>query len=226
MKWLLTSIILVLAVAYTVGQAQVSNPPPAGANPAPVLQPPGDFMSGVIGGPHDFSAASGMPDSACNSCHVPHLQAIRPVQGPIASATQPASLQPAIEQYRMPGQRRVFEPNRFTPGPTSLVCLGCHDGTIATSTIGSAHALLAGAREGFEMPDELIWRDHPIGVSYPANPREFRPLSFVLSRGGIRLPEGRVECVSCHDPHNAAGQPHLLVMSNRRSALCLACHVK
>jgi len=35
-----------------------------------------------------------------------------------------------------------------------------------------------------------------------------------------------VECVSCHDPHNAAGFEKMLVMSNRRSALCLACHEK
>jgi predicted CXXCH cytochrome family protein len=42
----------------------------------------------------------------------------------------------------------------------------------------------------------------------------------------VRLPDGRVECVSCHDPHNQSGTQAMLAVSNRRSALCLTCHVK
>jgi predicted CXXCH cytochrome family protein len=148
---------------------------------------------------------------------VPHIQALRPT-------TQPSS-QPAADLFKIPGQRRVFIPDEYTPGPTSLICLSCHDGTVATSTIGSSHAMLAGVREGFSMPGGFGLRDHPIGVSYPANPREYRPQSFV-SKSKIRLPEGRIECVSCHDPHNVAGIKHMLWTSNRRSALCLTCHIK
>jgi predicted CXXCH cytochrome family protein len=85
--------------------------------------------------------------------------------------------------------------------------------------------MLAGVREGFSVPDGFVWRDHPIGVEYPSNRREYRQESFAVANG-IRLPEGRVECVSCHDPHNEAGHGHLLSMSNRRSALCLTCHIK
>jgi predicted CXXCH cytochrome family protein len=48
----------------------------------------------------------------------------------------------------------------------------------------------------------------------------------VTKTGRVRLPDGRIECVSCHDPHNTAGIDKLLVMSNRRSALCLTCHIK
>ena len=40
------------------------------------------------------------------------------------------------------------------------------------------------------------------------------------------LPDGRVECISCHDHHEEEGLPHLLVISNKRSALCLTCHAK
>ncbi len=86
--------------------------------------------------------------------------------------------------------------------------------------------MLAGVREGFELPDGFVWRDHPIGVSYPAGRRGFRPMAFVQAEGKIRLPQGRIECVSCHDPHNASGAAKMLVMSNRRSALCLSCHIK
>ncbi|HOA72931.1 MAG TPA: cytochrome c3 family protein [Phycisphaerae bacterium] len=209
-----------LGIALLVGMTAVASlgvdgiPPPL----------PGGFtvdgrgFEGVIGGPHDFSHFGG---SACDACHVPHVQAIRPVATP---TTQPAT-QPAVELFRIPGQAPVFVPGQFTPGPTSLLCLGCHDGTIGTSTLGSAHAMLAGVREGFGVPDELLWRDHPIGIPYPVDPNNYRPASFV-EKQGIRLPQGRVECISCHDPHNQAGVRGMLWMPNRRSALCLTCHLK
>lgn len=172
---------------------------------------------GVTGTAHDFSDPR-TGAGVCNACHVPHMQAIRPT-------TQPTATQPSFEAYRVPGQRRVFEPGRFSPGPTSLVCLGCHDGTVAMSTLNSSHALLAGVREGFDLPGGFVWRDHPIGIPYVANHREFRSESYVLAKG-IKLPQGRLECISCHDPHNQAGFAHLLSVSNRRSALCLTCHIK
>jgi len=177
-----------------------------------------EYTRGVIGGKHDLSTWTGRPGDACRACHVPHLQGVRPTTRP--------SGEPGVELFRITGQRAVFVPGRYTPGPSSLMCLGCHDGTVATATIGSAHALLAGVREGFAVPEGFVWRDHPIGVLYPSDRREFRPASVVETAGNIRLPEGRMECVSCHDPHNAAGVDKMLVMSNRRSALCLACHIK
>lgn len=172
---------------------------------------------GVIGGPHDLRDPSGGFDDACRACHVPHILAVRP--------TPPDQPGPPLELYRMPGQRAVFVPGRYTPGPTSLVCLGCHDGSLATSTLGSAHALLAGVRSGFAVDTLVSLRDHPIGVPYPRGDPGYRPAPLVEARG-VRLPEGRVECVSCHDPHNRAGIDKMLVRSNRRSALCLTCHVK
>lgn len=175
-------------------------------------------FGGVVGGPHDFSRFGG---SACDACHVPHIQAIRPLA---ATATRPAT-QPAVELFRIPGQAPVFVPGRFSPGPTSLICLGCHDGTIGTSTIGSSHALLSGVRDGFSAHGDFPWTDHPIGIPYPTKPKEYRPSVFV-EKQKVPLPQGRVECISCHDPHNVAGNADMLWVSNRRSALCLTCHVK
>ena len=175
---------------------------------------------GVAGGRHDFSDPHTEFRNACQACHVPHLQALR------AAPAEAGPTEPALQMYRLAGQRRVFVPDRYAPGPTSLLCLGCHDGTVATSTIGSAHAILAGVRQGFLAPDAYVLRDHPIGVTYPRNSRKYRPQSVVLAEGKVRLPEGRIECVSCHDPHNTAGADKMLVMSNKRSKLCLTCHVK
>lgn len=201
-----------LAVGVTVWRA-------AQADTNPRQMPIEQFRHGVVGGPHDFTGLDDRFADACRACHVPHMQSVRAVGLPGSEV--------GVELYRMPGQRRTFAPTDYTPGPTSLVCIGCHDGTVATSTIGSSHALLAGVREGFVLPDGFSLTDHPIGIPYPKNRNdEYRTPANVTASGRIQLPEGRVECISCHDPHNAAGEPYLLAVSNKRSALCLSCHIK
>jgi predicted CXXCH cytochrome family protein len=68
--------------------------------------------------------------------------------------------------------------------------------------------------------------DHPVGVEYPQFGKGYRPMTSVLSSGVVTLPNGKVECTSCHDPHNEAEVDKMLVMSDDRSALCLTCHKK
>jgi predicted CXXCH cytochrome family protein len=68
-------------------------------------------------------------------------------------------------------------------------------------------------------------RNHPVGVRYPdRTPRNFsvpfRPVSSLPER--IRLPEGKVGCVSCHDLY--ARDEHLLTVPIEGSELCLTCH--
>lgn len=177
----------------------------------------GRATRGVLGGKHDFSLLTGRPADTCGACHVPHVQAVKPKSGDDESF--------ALAFYRMGGQREVLTPGRYTPGPASLICLSCHNGTVAPSTVASSHALLSAHRAGFSI-DGFSTRDHPIGVEYPARRNGYKPRTQVLNSEVISLPQGRMECVSCHDPHNAAGIQNMLVMSNRRSALCLSCHEK
>ncbi len=86
--------------------------------------------------------------------------------------------------------------------------------------------------------------DHPVGVVYRGDeaspPASLRPTATALPTGfviagdrdgnpgptiGDLLRAGKVECVSCHDPH--LGQnPTFLRLPNDNSALCLACHAK
>jgi predicted CXXCH cytochrome family protein len=173
---------------------------------------------GVRGSAHDFSMLTGKPGDLCSACHVPHVLAVGP--GKADGEAEPFSL----AFYRLGGQRAVLEPDRYMPGPTSLICLSCHNGALAVSTLPSSHLLLSAHRAGFTF-GEFSTRDHPIGIEYPARLKGYRSASQV-GAAGIPLPEGRIECVSCHDPHNERGEAAMLVMSNRRSALCLACHEK
>jgi predicted CXXCH cytochrome family protein len=179
--------------------------------------PPEAHASGVIGGVHDFSRFTHRAADVCGACHVPHVQVVRP--------RTDSTGQTILDLYRIEGQRQVFIPGRYMPGPTSTICISCHNGTVAGSTMSTSHALLFGERPGFESTGDFAIRDHPIGILYPGDPKDYHPQGFVQKQG-IPLPEGRIECISCHDPHNEAGNKYLLVTSNKRSALCLTCHKK
>jgi predicted CXXCH cytochrome family protein len=63
-----------------------------------------------------------------------------------------------------------------------------------------------------------------VGIRYPqGSVEDYHPASAVRA-DGLPLPEGRIQCVTCHDPHNAGGHAGMLQISNERSRLCLSCH--
>ncbi len=163
---------------------------------------------------HDFSRVTGRDDDTCSACHLPHVQI----------GDEDLSNMGAGELFRIARKRPALATGRYTPGPTSMICLTCHNGSVAVSTVGTAHAMRGGV--GGVRPPGFATRDHPIGVPYPDRQKGFRPKAGVEAAGNIKLPEGRVECISCHDQHEEEELPHLLVMSNKRSALCLSCHEK
>jgi predicted CXXCH cytochrome family protein len=62
---------------------------------------------------------------------------------------------------------------------------------------------------------------HPVEVSYPLSDRGYTATQELPS--SMLMTEGRVTCVTCH---RLDSENHELVVSNRRSALCLTCHRK
>ncbi len=77
--------------------------------------------------------------------------------------------------------------------------------------------------------------DHPISFTYDAalatsDGELFDPSTISSGLGGTIAADmlfgNKLECASCHDVHNAAGNPDLLVKANTASALCLTCHDK
>jgi hypothetical protein len=91
-------------------------------------------------------------------------------------------------------------------------CLACHDGTVANVVSSCTVKCDFGS-------------SHPIFKEYPPRGKEteFAPLGKI-SEDGIRLENGQVTCVSCHNLKNPAA--YHLVLPNNGSALCLICHVK
>lgn len=106
---------------------------------------------------------------------------------------------------------------------SSASCLTCHDGSLAPD-------------EGSAMVERTagIWRhggvsnrsSHPLGVSYRKahlrKPHAYRQMESLPTT--VRLPEGNVECVSCHNLYSK--HEYLLAVTNERSRLCLTCHRK
>jgi len=102
----------------------------------------------------------------------------------------------------------------------SVDCLGCHDGANAVSV-----AVNWKNDPYREFHRRRTTSEHPIGMDYrsyaAANPADYKPL-FGNTR--MVLVEGKVGCLTCHDPLNP--ERRHLVMSDRGSALCLTCHSK
>ncbi len=90
-------------------------------------------------------------------------------------------------------------------------CIACHDGVSApyarycTTDCSAATA-------------------HSILKEYPPSQKvsSYAPVESLLEKG-IRLFNGKVACISCHDLKN--NTENHLVIDNRGSALCFSCHL-
>lgn len=161
-----------------------------------------------------FAAGTGHAGLDCVACHRVHA---------------PAGVR---AQWDLPGEEiprfRFYHFRVESLDDSSKLCLTCHDGAIAPAVPMPQHAQIVSqiglsvstTGNGFRFP----MGNHPVGVRYdPANPRLVREPGQ-RADVEIPLPEGRVQCVSCHDPHGTSGHKDLLWISNRRSGLCLSCH--
>jgi predicted CXXCH cytochrome family protein len=175
-------------------------------------------VDGLEGSKHDFSDEAWSEGRLCLPCHVPHD----------ASNPAVAPLWDRAKQNR--DGYELYSGRKGTPGYQSLVCLSCHDGSAAVDAFGGRPGEvfiqdLAGERSLIGAHGDLS-SDHPVGVPYPDHESDYRSRTEVEAGGQVVLPEGRVECTSCHDVHNTYGYDKMLVKSNDRSALCLTCHRK
>lgn len=113
-------------------------------------------------------------------------------------------------------------PNHFNKG--SRLCLGCHDGTLASNVINRDFYAFGANSKGVPPGHFDRNSDHPVGIDYR--------LAQLRSRGrlkdpsmldpAIKLEDGYVSCTSCHNPNSPLRAR--LVMSNSGSRLCFSCH--
>ena len=170
---------------------------------------------GIEGSKHDFSKKPWAAGETCGACHTPHRDQL-PKAAPLWD--------PAADLTRTFGRTTT---RSLSPGSGTLMCLRCHDGTVAKETIaGVLRARFVNKHNPGLFDAVHGGTDHPVGIEYPLFKKGYRPVTSVVAKGTVVLPQGRVECISCHDPHNTAGAAHMLVTANTRSALCLTCHKK
>jgi predicted CXXCH cytochrome family protein len=136
--------------------------------------------------------------------------------------------------------------NGLTPGSTSLLCLSCHDGTIAVNSYGNADQV-QGAGDTSQstgttmMPaayqigaDKYLGNHHPIGFNYDdaqagdlTGLKTSDNLMTATEDIAAHLYNGNMECGTCHSVHNKGNTGEkLLWKSDQNSELCLTCHDK
>lgn len=172
-------------------------------------------------GPGSVKATS--ESEVCIFCHAPHNA--RKI-GPLWNRTDPGTTY-------TPYNSSTLHASVGQPDGSSIMCLSCHDGTIALGKIynsnsiisfGSTTTMPAGKTNlGTNLAD-----DHPISFLYDA--------SLASVNGELKTPaaitqpvsldkDGKMQCTSCHDAHDNT-YSNFLVTSNQSSALCYSCHEK
>ena len=200
----------------------------------------------IAGSKHDLSTSSTADSTqVCMYCHTPHhanntLTGINaPLWNRVVDTTKTFIVYSSPSMASTPGN-----PNTTI----SVLCLGCHDGTISSGTVSGysfsdKHEVINGA--GFntrnEYPNcgrchqniggvESWWvgtdlsNMHPIAVSYPQNRKFWAPPDTNAGWADVKLYKGKVECPTCHAVHDPDIVPFLR-RSNKGSGLCLTCHI-
>jgi len=177
----------------------------------------------ISGTKHDFSTETwNTSQEVCNVCHAPHNTG----GNTIAPAWNHETTAASFTVYSSPSlQATVGQPQG-----NSLACLSCHDGTVAIDSFGgdTGSVMITGdANVGTDLAN-----DHPVSFVYDS--------TLAAADGGLLSPAGddrvdaggllrlfntRMECATCHDPHdNTHG--YFLAVDNTGSAMCMTCHQK
>ncbi|UCF21714.1 MAG: cytochrome c3 family protein [Gemmatimonadota bacterium] len=120
------------------------------------------------------------------------------------------------------------------PDGSSVLCLSCHDGSVALDSYGGQTG--STTMTGAAFVDTDLTNDHPVSFVFNA--------ALAVSDGTLWDPEvtnsglggtiqddmldsaDKVQCASCHTVHNESTLDKLLKKSNDGSALCTTCHAK
>jgi len=119
---------------------------------------------------------------------------------------------------------------------SSKLCLSCHDGTVAVGDTVNDGLIPMRSLPG----DQKLSPSNPSNLAGPGlSLADSHPFAFSpnLANKQVKLAspgdlvtldqQGRIQCTSCHDPHNETVDPvekQFLVKSNSSSAICASCH--
>lgn len=165
----------------------------------------------------------------CVYCHTPHSNST-PGSMPLWNRAAPVG---PYNMYDNTYSSTMDMTVDASPSGVSLACLSCHDGTIGLDAITNAPNAWSGTVSDSVMPAGLtnlgtdLRNDHPISVLYDNSATGDLAFndSTSVKTAGLVFYSGKVQCGSCHNPHNNTNAPFLRI-SNSASTLCTTCHIK
>jgi predicted CXXCH cytochrome family protein len=197
--------------------------------------------AGITKTSHDLKHQFGVENmDLCSWCHAPHDDmglASQPLWGQ-KDVTQGFTVysqgpdEPAEQLDEEAAETRLY-----SPGPSSMICLSCHDGSNASNKYGFMSRIMGGGSiESFSYSGHspvARLKDHPIGFDYRraedsmvdlrTSSEQVTETYFVKDL----LRQGRMECTTCHDVHNYRNEGEkFLWVSDARSNFCFTCHKK
>ncbi|HLK33756.1 MAG TPA: hypothetical protein VKT29_11740 [Terriglobales bacterium] len=195
--------------------------------------------SAIVGGRHDLrTELSGSSYALCNYCHIAHK---------FSNVTAPPTAGPLLWNHTLSSKTSygVYTSSSFSGYNTDItdlgsvatptvsnLCLSCHDGTVA---IDSWYSAVRASQNTVMMPADRTVTDltqqHPINFSYTtalataAGLRAPASTTSVDGAGEIPLFQGKMQCATCHDPHNASGIMTQAFPTQTSGTFCTYCHL-
>ena len=186
-------------------------------------------------GMHDLSRGSGSPTTgglpgSCMYCHAPH----NGVGGQTPLFNQKLS-KATYTTYTSSTYKESGEA-QLQPSSDSLLCLSCHDGTVAP---GQTQAYGKISMSGSMKPADILGgatgpslqSSHPNSLVLPLKDDPELVKSLVgagkTADPAVKLIKGNIECDTCHNPHVQSTDKvaqNFLVRDGSSGQLCLACH--
>ena len=200
----------------------------------------GATMAQVSGTQHDLSSQPG--DTAgrvCVYCHTPHMAATASSQYPLWNHTLSGNASYGVYGSATIDATDLADIGQATAGTatTTHLCMSCHDGTVALESLYNPPNNGAVTNRGVignipgtnaDMGTSLA-DDHPVNFTYNSAlataDGELEDPTTNATVAGLLDGAGKVQCSSCHDPHDNTFAP-FLVLDNSASALCSTCHQK
>jgi predicted CXXCH cytochrome family protein len=190
---------------------------------------PAQITGDVIGmhdlGPGSNSPVTGARPDSCNYCHAPHSGLS------VGLWNQKLSTQNYTVYSSNTEKNNGAQPKL---GASSNHCLSCHDGTVAVgTTVVSGQVTTNGSMYAKDVFGSNMQLSHPFSMALPFKDSVHLVASLAASgktgdtTGAVKLINGNVECLSCHNPHVQARDlisQNFLVKDSSNGQMCLACH--
>lgn len=186
-------------------------------------------MADILNSEHNFGPFGWSQGRVCLPCHTPH-RAMLTV----------SDRAPLWNHELTQATYTLFDGSAGDVddlGPRTILCMSCHDGTVAmdnfggattgTTYIGPTGDLGTDLQDDHPVGSQAVY---PVGVPWMQDPATF-PHGMDLEEMDLDADPGTppdlvVSCTSCHEPHNRHSNDDMTWVDNAGSALCLTCHIK